>query len=91
MVLMAERMESMPAPSLRRLTKTQPPPRPDSSHIGTRITTRQFYKVTYTVIVRQFVLPDVLQHTFFYPVLQICFLKAFFINGFAGASREPIT
>lgn len=47
MVLMAERMESMPAPSLRRLAKAQPPPYPDSSHIGTRITTRQFYKVTY--------------------------------------------
>lgn len=28
MVLMAERMESMPAPSLRRLTKAQPPPIP---------------------------------------------------------------
>ena len=47
MVLMAERMESMPAPSLRRLAKAQPPLYPDSSHIGTRITTRQFYKVTY--------------------------------------------
>ena len=46
MVLMAERMESMPAPSLRRVAKAQPPC-PDSSHIGTRITTRQFYKVTY--------------------------------------------